>query len=172
MGRSQGFLRPGKPSTRGLLPLPVSPWGLLPEDDVFWVLREPGSSSLDLNLSIPSMKGRGFAARGSGTWRIPDPHPPWSCLFSQILMDLCTDILNSHRCVWLRPRSPLHPVPSAALGDNRVPPGRRPGWGREAKQTRSRSASPRHVRTPDQASWPQGRYCLCWEPETRSHFMH
>lgn len=82
-------------------------------------------------------------------------------------MDPCTDILNSHRCVWLRPRSALHPVPGAALGDKRVSPGHRPGWGREAKQTRSRPASPCHVHSPEQASWPQGRYCLCGEQGPR-----
>lgn len=169
MGQSQFILWPGKLSTRGLLPLPVSPWGLLPEDVIFWVLREPGSSSLDLNLLAPSVEGeRRFEACGSRTRRSPDSHPARRCLFYQMLRNLCTETLSFHRCTRMCPRLLLRPGPGAALGGSWAPHGRRPGWGREAKQTRSRSASPRHVRTQEQASWPQGRYCLRrageWEP--------
>lgn len=144
----------------------MSPWGLLPEDVIFWVLCKPGSSSLDLNLPTPSAKEeRRFAAHGSRTRRSPDSHPAWRCLFYQMLVNLCAKTLNFHLCMWLCPWPLLRPGPSAALGGSRVPHGYRPGWEREAKQTRSRSASPRHVHTQEQASWPQGRYCLCWAGE-------
>lgn len=125
------------------------------------MLREPGSSSLDLNLPPPSTEERRFAAHGSRTQRSPDSHPAQRYLFYQMLINLCTETSNFHRHTWLCPQPLLRPGLGAALGGSWVPRGHRHGWGREAKQTRSCSASPLHVHTQEQASWPQGRYCLC-----------
>lgn len=101
----------------------MPPWGLLPEDVIFWVLREPGSSSLDLNLPTPSTERERFVAHGSRTRRSPDPHPTQRCPFYPTPMNLCTETLNFPRRTWLRPG------PGAALGCSRVPHGHRPGWG-------------------------------------------
>lgn len=125
------------------------------------MLHEPGSSSLDLNLPSPSTEERRCAAHGSRTQRSPDSCPAQRYLFYQMLMNLCTETSNFHHHAWLCPQPLLPPGLSAALGGSWVPRGHHHGWGREAKQTRSRSASPLHVHTQEQASWPQGRYCLC-----------
>lgn len=63
-GQPSFILCPGKASTRGLLLLPVPPCASLPQDVIFWVLREPGASSLDLNLSPPSTE-----AEICSTWK-------------------------------------------------------------------------------------------------------
>lgn len=137
------------------------------------MLRKPGSSSLDLNLPTPSTEGeRRLAADGSRTWRSPEPHPAWRCLFYHTPMNLCAETLNFHCRTWLCPQPLLRPGPGAALGGSRLPHGHRPGWGRKAKQTRSRSASPRHVHTQEQASWPQGSYCLCRAGEPGPGLRH
>lgn len=97
---------------------------MLPEDVIFWVLREPGPSSLDLNLPTPSTEWeRRFASHGSRTRRNPDHHPTQRCPFYHPPMNFCTETLNFTRRTW------LCPGPGAALGCSRVPHGHHPRWG-------------------------------------------
>lgn len=77
LGQSRFILWPGKPSTRGLLPPPASPWGLLLLEVVFWVLKQP--------CLQPGATWNGdFAARGSRTPTQHRAHFPAAhgCLFA------------------------------------------------------------------------------------------